>query len=390
MSVLYLDCFSGVSGNMLLGALLDIGLPEERLRFMLEQLPVNGYELSIERVEKQGISAVYVDVKLTKRQPHRHLPDILQIIAASGLDEAVKKTASDVFMRLAKAEAKVHNAALDDVHFHEVGAVDAIIDIVGTAFGIHELGVSSVYASKLHVGAGFVKCAHGMMPVPAPATAELLQGVPWYSGDVQRELVTPTGAAIVATLAQEFGSPPARFINQRIGYGAGSWELSIPNVLRMMVGTVQDQMDGLVVVETNIDDMSPQDYTPAMDKLLAAGSLDVWLTPVLMKKGRPGSLLSVLTTQAELETISNIILQETTSIGVRYYPIERIVAARTEIMVATVWGQVRVKVSRYQGVVCQITPEYEDCLRLSKTSGEPVRLIRQAALAAALILPETE
>lgn len=390
MSVVYLDCFAGVSGNMLLGGLLDLGLPEAALRVMLAGLPLSGYELLTKRVEKQGISAVYVDVKLTKRQHHRHLPDILKIIDEAELPAAVKETATAVFLRLAAAEAKVHYATVDDVHFHEVGAVDAIIDIVGAAFGLHELGITDLYASRLHAGAGFVKCAHGLMPVPAPATAELLQGIPWYGGDIKRELVTPTGAAIVATMAKGFGAMPDRFVSHQIGYGAGTWELEIPNVLRMFCGELQPRQDQLLVVECNIDDMNPQDYAPAMDKLFAAGALDVWLTPTLMKKSRPAHTLSILAPAAVLEAVVQTALTETTSIGLRYFPVERIIADRTELTVETAWGLVRVKISRYQGKVCQITPEYEDCLRLSHTCGEPVRIIRQAALAAAFLLPEAE
>lgn len=391
MAVIYLDCFSGISGNMLLGGLLDLGLPEEHLRSMLAKLPISGYEFLTKRVEKNGISAVYADVRLTKRQHHhRHLPDILQIIAAADLPDAVKETAGSIFVRLAAAEAKVHNATLDDVHFHEVGAVDAIVDVVGAAFGLHELGVDTIYASKLHAGAGFVKCDHGLMPVPAPATAELLQGIPWYGGDIKRELVTPTGAAIVASLAKGFGPMPDRFVANKIGYGAGSWDLEIPNVLRVILGDIQSKQEELLVIETNIDDMNPQDYALAMDKLFSAGAVDVWLTPVIMKKNRPAVMLSVLASSLRFDAISRIILTETTSIGLRCHPVDRVIAARSEISVLTAWGSVRVKVSRYEGKVCQVTPEYEDCARLSQESGEPVRIIRQAALAAAFMMPETE
>ncbi|MDU4959762.1 MAG: nickel pincer cofactor biosynthesis protein LarC [Sporomusaceae bacterium] len=390
MAVVYLDCFSGVSGNMLLGGLLDLGLPEELLRSTLAKLPVSGYELQVSRVEKQGISAAYVDVKLTKRQHHRHLPDILDIIAKADLAPAVRENAAAIFLRLAAAEAKVHNAAPEDVHFHEVGAVDAIIDIVGTAFGFHELGIGEVYASKLHAGAGFVKCAHGVMPVPAPATAELLQGIPWYGGDIKRELVTPTGAAIISVLSKGFGTMPDRFVSRKIGYGAGTWNLEIPNVLRILYGDIQPRQDQLLVIECNIDDMNPQDYPAAMDRLFAAGALDVWLTPAMMKKSRPAHVLSVLAPAAVLEMVAQTVLNETTSIGLRYFPVERLIADRSELTVQTVWGVVRVKVSRYQGKVCQITPEYEDCLQLSQVCGEPVRIIRQEALAAAFMLPETD
>ena len=239
MQALYLDCFAGISGNMLLGAFLHVGLPEEVLRQNLFYLPVDGYDLIIEKVKKCGISAVYVDVKLTHHHHHhRHLTDIFKIIDNSQLVQKIKDDSKKIFMLLAQAEAKVHGVTIDKIHFHEVGAVDAIIDIVGTAIGLHYLGIEAVYASKLQVGNGFVECCHGLMPVPAPATAELLKKIPYYNGDISKELVTPTGAAVIAALGTSYGTKPEGFVSHAIGYGAGTWDLDIPNVLRMHLGEV--------------------------------------------------------------------------------------------------------------------------------------------------------
>ncbi|EGO61913.1 nickel pincer cofactor biosynthesis protein LarC [Acetonema longum] len=388
MSAIYLDCFSGISGNMILGALLDAGLPEDKLRGAIAKLSLSGFEISIKSVEKKGIHAVYVDVRLGRFQrQHRHLPDIIEIIHRADLPEPVKADSVKVFQRLAEAEAKVHSAPVDHIHFHEVGAADAIIDIVGSVYGFHFLGISEIYCSRLHVGSGFVKCSHGVMPVPAPATAELLHGIPYYSGDVAKELVTPTGAAIVATLGTGFGGMPADFISRSTGYGAGTWDLEIPNVLRLHLGerNVRTHIgtEGLYVLETNIDDMNPQYYNYVMDKVFALGALDVWLTPIIMKKGRPANTLSMLISADLLETVSALVLQETSSIGMRYYPVRRSIASRTIHDVPTPWGRVRLKVSRHEGRICNISPEYEDCRQLALQQNVPLKAVAQAALQAA-------
>lgn len=239
MKGLYLDCFAGISGNMLLGAFLHAGLPEEVLRENLSYLPIDGYDLSVERVTKCGISAVYVDVKLTHHHHHhRHLSDIIQIIDNSQLVQKVKDDSKKIFMLLAEAEAKVHGVTIEEIHFHEVGAVDAIIDIVGSAIGLHYFEIEEIHTSKLQVGNGFVECCHGLMPIPAPATAELLKKIPYYNGDISKELVTPTGAAVIAALGTSYGNMPQSFVSNTIGYGAGTWDLDIPNVLRMHLGEI--------------------------------------------------------------------------------------------------------------------------------------------------------
>ncbi|MCX7781508.1 MAG: nickel pincer cofactor biosynthesis protein LarC [Negativicutes bacterium] len=390
MRAVYLDCFSGVSGNMLLGALIDVGVPEQALRDALTALPVSGYEVAISRVEKCGISAAYVDVKVAKRQHHRHLPDIIKIIDRASLKPAVKEKAKQVFQKLAEAEAKVHGTTVEKVHFHEVGAVDAIVDVVGTVFGFDYLGVEQIFVSKLNVGGGFVRCSHGLMSVPAPATVELLKGIPYASGEIKKELVTPTGAALVATLAAGFGAMPEAFRDERIGYGAGTWDLDIPNVLRMHLGVMakENGPTGTLLVEANIDDFNPQNYEYVMNKLFQAGALDVWLTPIIMKKGRPGIQLSALIPgDGEcLQRIGGIIIRETTTLGVRSYPAQRLVAERKFVQIELPWGKINVKFGKYAGEVCNIAPEYEDCRMLAEQHGIPLKAVQQAAMAEALKL----
>lgn len=390
LRILYLDCFSGISGNMLLGALLDAGLPEGYLRKELKKLPVSDYEIVIERVKKCGISATYVDVRLTahhhghhhhEEHHHRHLPDILDIIDQSDLSDKIKEDSKRIFKQLAQAEAKVHGTTIDQIHFHEVGAVDAIIDIVGAAIGLNWLAVDAIYTSKLHVGSGFVNCDHGLMPVPAPATAELLKSIPYYSGAISKELVTPTGAAIIATLGSGFGTMPENFISHKIAYGAGTWELTIPNVLRMHIGEIADDSDNnKIVIETNIDDLNPQVYEYVIEKLLTAGAADVWLTPITMKKSRPATQLSVLTDKQNLDDLVKIIFAETSTIGLRFYHVERAVAERKLIDVSTDWGIVHVKISYRGGQVVHISPEFDECKILAQKNNIPLKLVQQKAV----------
>lgn len=383
MRSLYLDCFSGISGNMFLGALIDLGLPERRLREELAKLDIKEYELIVKRVEKQGISATYANVRIGSQHHHRHLPDIYKIIDQSSLPQAVKEDSKKVFLRLAEAEAKVHGTTAEKIHFHEVGAVDAIIDIVGTVFGLFYLEIDRIYTSKLRTGSGFVKCAHGRMPVPAPATAELLRGIPYESGEIAKELVTPTGAALVSTLSRK-ESLPDGFVSEAVGYGAGSWDLEIPNVLRAVLGSVEAsapaESGGQLVIETNIDDLNPQIYSYVMDKLFAAGARDVWMTPILMKKNRPATKLSVLADTPMADTMVAILLSETSAIGVRFYPVNRVTAEREVVSVDTPWGPARVKVCTYQGRICNIAPEFEDCRRLAEEGAVPLKTIWREVL----------
>ncbi len=366
---------------MFVGALLDAGLPEQAFREMVSALPVSGYQLKIEKVTKSGIRATHFDVELdhAAHQPHRHLADIVKIIQSAKLSDKVKARSIAVFTKLAEAEAKVHGTTAEKIHFHEVGGVDAIIDIVGTVFGLETLGVEKVYAGNLRTGSGFVQCAHGRLPVPAPATAELLTGIPYTHGDVEKELLTPTGAALLAVLCDGFGDRPAGFVSEKTAYGAGGWELDIPNVVRAEVGRVRRTRRGqpgglslpeeLLVLETNIDDCNPQIFDYVMERLFKAGALDVWLTPIQMKKNRPAVTLSVLTDAGLQPELEEIIFTETTSIGIRSYAVERTALERREETV----GDVRVKISSLNGKVCSITPEAADCRKLAEASGMPLK-----------------
>ncbi|MGE4488946.1 MAG: nickel pincer cofactor biosynthesis protein LarC [Kiritimatiellales bacterium] len=378
MKALYLSCYSGISGNMFIGALLDAGLPEDALRDMVSALPVSGYELQFERAVKCGIKATHFDVKLdhSEHHVHRHLADIVQIINGADLSARVKERSIAVFTRLAEAEAKVHGTTVEKIHFHEVGAVDAVIDIVGTVFGLEQLGVEKLYAGNLRTGFGMIQCAHGSMPIPAPATAELLQGIPYTQGDIEKELLTPTGAALLAVLCDGFGDRPAGFITEKTAYGAGGWDLDIPNVLRAEMGFFQTlETSGLTVFETNIDDSNPQVFDYVMEQLFGAGALDVWLSPIQMKKNRPAVKLSVLAS-AELQSeVEKIIFTETTTIGIRRFPVERTALDRTEKTVETLWGTIRVKISSYNGKVCSVTPEVEDCRKLAAVHQIPLKEI---------------
>ncbi|WP_312202228.1 nickel pincer cofactor biosynthesis protein LarC [Anaerospora hongkongensis] len=396
MKTVYFDCFAGISGNMLLGAFLDAGVPEERLRSELAKLNVTGYELKIQRVIKQGIAAVHADVELVHHHHdhehhhehhhhHRYLPDIYAILDQSALAQAVKDNSKKIFLCLAEAEAKVHGTTVDKIHFHEVGAIDSIVDIVGAAFCLHYLGIERVCASRLQTGSGFVQCSHGQMPVPAPATAELLRNIPYYNGNTEKELVTPTGAAFLAAFGTEFGAIPAGFLSHTIGYGAGGWDLDFPNVLRVHVGELEQAEEAqMLVIEANIDDLNPQIYEYVMEKLLALGARDVWMTPIIMKKSRPATMLSVLAEGTLLESIAACLFAETSTIGIRHYPVQRQIAGRVTKRITTPWGEASVKVSSYQNKICNIAPEFEDCRKLAEEHNIPLKQIQQQVLVQAL------
>lgn len=369
---------------MFLGALVDAGLPEAALREVIDKIDIKGFSLIVKPVDKVGIHATHIDVDLTSKHHHRGLSDILKLIRAAEIPEAVKEKACLVFQRLGAAEAKVHGMPLEKVHFHEVGAVDAIIDIVGTVFGFHYLGVDRIYCSPLRVGRGFVKAAHGIMPIPAPATAELLNGIPWYPGDIDRELVTPTGAALVAELCSGFGDRPTGFLSEKTAYGAGTWDLIIPNVLRLSVGTIpaEKSIDTRWLLEANVDDSTPEVIAYVIDKLMSAGALDAWITPIIMKKGRPAFLVSALCDESCKSAVEDVVFAETSSIGVRWQEVGRTVADRSIVPVVTEWGSVGVKVAQRNGKVINIAPEFGDCRALAEQSGTPLKKIYQAALQA--------
>src|SRR6266852_4591185 len=384
MKLAYFDCFSGISGDMTLGALLDAGCDLAQLRAELRGLQVSGWELSAERVWKNGMAATRVHVKTEDQQRHRPLSAILQILRDSNLASPVRDRASAIFQKLGEAEARVHDLPIEKIHFHEVGAVDAMVDIVGACIGFHALAIEKFACSPLNVGGGTVKMAHGVLPVPAPATANLLQGKPTYSNGVQRELVTPTGAAIVATLCDSFGPQPPMSVTA-IGYGAGTANFEgQPNVVRIMIGEAAEKAvpgfdEEIAVIEANLDDMNPQIYGYFLEKALAAGALDVYTTPVQMKKNRPGTLLSVLCKPADTNALMSLIFAETTTFGARTYRAQRRTLPREHVSVRTSFGDVRIKISRVNGRILHVAPEYEDCRKIAEEKNVPLqRVIAEA------------
>ncbi len=380
MKIAYFDCFSGISGDMILGAWVDAGLSLKDLSDALSGLSVSGFKLEQEKTERHQIMGTKIHVVTEHEHAHRHLSDIVTILDESALSETAKEQSKQIFRRLAEAEAKVHGSTPEQVHFHEVGAVDAIVDIVGAVVGAELLGVQEIYASTLRLGTGITKSMHGKIPVPVPATVELLRGVPVQHTDIRAELVTPTGAAILTTLAKEFGQAPL-FRTERIGYGAGTRELEeVPNLLRVQIGETREDLeeDHSVLIETNIDDMTPEITGYVMDKLLSEGAKDVYVTPVMMKKGRPGMLLSVLTDPASTTRISEVLFRETTTLGVRLSEVDRLKVHRCERTVDTAFGPVRTKVGRFGGRE-QAMPEFDDCARIAKERGVPILEVYRAA-----------
>jgi pyridinium-3,5-bisthiocarboxylic acid mononucleotide nickel chelatase len=388
MRTLYFDCFAGISGDMTLGALVAAGVDPSELKEQISLLGVGGYEIGFEQVDRSGIGATRAVVTLTRHEHHhRHLSDIHEIINSSRLADTVKRRAARVFEKLAEAEAKVHQVPVEKIHFHEVGAVDAIVDVVGACVGFELLKVERFICSALHVGSGTIEMAHGRFPVPPPAVAELLRGAPVYSTDIRGELVTPTGAAIVATLCESFGPlPPMRV--ERTGYGAGAREYpNFPNVLRLLVGESEGaegverspRDEKLLMIETNVDDSSPQLVGNLMERVLAAGALDCYFTPVQMKKNRPGVLISILCRPADRESMFALLFEETTTIGARGYEVERRALERQTVKVKTEFGPVDVKVARAGGRVVGATPEYEDCRAASARAGVSLRAVEEAA-----------
>jgi hypothetical protein len=391
--IVYLDCFSGISGNMTLGALLDCGIPQDDFRKELEKIGVGGYRLEIRETVKAGLRGLFVDVQMDATQPHRHLSDIEAIIHSSGVSQRVRERSLLVFRKLAQAEAKAHGEPVEKIHFHEIGAVDAIVDVVGSAICLEMLGVEKVYSSAVHIGAGTVQTAHGLLPVPAPATAELLKGFPVYGRDVDAELVTPTGAALLAALADSAGDAPPMSIDC-VGYGAGSRDLPWANLLRATVGEAlapgaaakpaAGASDRVMIVEANIDDMNPQFYEHVAERLFEAGAVDVFLTPIQMKRNRPAVMLSLMVDESKLDGALGILFSETTTIGVRMHPVERRKLDREESSVETPFGPVQVKIARWDGRVMNVAPEYRDCLRIAEEKNVPLKDVYQAALAAAI------
>ncbi len=384
MKIAYFDCFMGISGDMTLGALLDAGADQQLFREGLSALGIDGYSLAIGKRITGGIEATNVNVVLEDHHHrHRHLQEIFEIIENSGLSVRVRETACRIFMRLARAEAKVHGSTPAEVHFHEVGAVDALVDIVGSAILLELSGWPKVLASPMPTFYGCTKGAHGIIPLPAPATAEILRGVPWQKRAIEGELVTPTGAAIITEIAVKFGGFP-RMIVDKIGYGAGKNDFGPANALRIMLGEETPGGDlslpTVSVIETNIDDLNPEFYEPVMEKLFAAGALDVSMTPIMMKKNRPGVLLAAICEIDRARRIADIILAETSTFGVRMSVSQRICLERHREEITTEFGTIGIKVGKKDGIIITASPEYEDCKRAANEHAVSIRLVYEAAV----------
>ena len=396
-TVLYFDCASGASGDMVLGALLDLGVPLDGLREALAGLLPAGCALKAARVSRSGIAATKFSIEEPPAEAghhheHRGLSDIKARIDRTGLPEPVKRQAKALFDRLGEIEADVHQIPLERVHFHEVGALDSIVDIVGSVWALHHLGADRIVASALNTGSGTVATAHGRLPVPAPATLRLLEGVPVYSSGVELELVTPTGALLLTGHASSYGAlPPMRIL--RTGYGAGSKDLpGVPNVLRAVLGEDAEEREAMrvVVLECNIDDMNPQFFGGVMDRLYAAGALDVCYAAVQMKKNRPGTLVTIVAAPSRRDALLDVLFRETTTIGVRYHEADRTCLSRAWASVTTPYGAVRIKVASRAGAVVNAAPEYDDCAARAAEHGAAVKDVHAAAMSAYLQQREKE
>lgn len=382
MRTLYFDCFAGASGDMILGAMVGAGVDPDFLRAQLSMLPVTGFSINFETVSRAGLSATYARVETADEHKHRHLSDIQTIIEASALSDSVKQRAVQIFTRLAEAEARVHNEPIDHVHFHEVGALDAIVDVVGAAICFDAVKIERFIASPLHVGSGMVKMAHGQFPIPPPAVTELLKGVPFYASDIRGELLTPTGAAIITTVCSAYGPVP-EMTAEATAYGAGTRQYEdFPNVLRVLLGETEARSavdERLWMLETNLDDASPQIIGHVMDRVLESGALDCFFTPVQMKKNRPGVLLSVLCGRDQKEAIMKLLFTETTTLGVRSNEVTRRALERSVIRVETQYGPIDVKVAHLDGRVVNEMPEFEQCREAALKANVPLKVVEEAA-----------
>lgn len=382
MARLHLDCSSGMSGNMLVGLCLDLGVPFPEFAEFIYSLSLGDFELIHERVNKNGVVGKYFDVKLPdKEESSRFLPEILELIGKSATSNQVKNRACNIFHRLAVAEATVHGVGPDEVHFHEVGAVDAIIDILGSCWCMDKLQITSVTADLLHTGRGWVKCAHGIMPIPAPATAELLLEIPYQQGEVNKELLTPTGAALLAEWVDVWGERPAGFHATQLGYGAGKWDLDFPNVVRGYLGPEpMESSEKLWMLETQVDDSNPQFIPELQETLLKIGCADVWQTSIHMKKGRPGVLVSVLVDEQVRDQAEMLIFSRIPTLGIRRWPVERTLLSRSFSTVEVFGKPIRIKEGWLGGKVINQMPEWEDCLRVARELEKSPREIWLLAL----------
>lgn len=392
MKTLYFDCFAGASGNMILGALVALGVNEKELIEQIRLLDVVEFEIEFTSKDKSGIAAIHAEVKVPHEHAHRHLHHIEKIINDSRLSDSIKKRAVEIFTNLARAEAKIHGIEIEKVHFHEVGAMDAIIDVVGACIGFEMLGVEKFVCSKIHVGSGFAKMAHGKFPVPPPAVAELLKGAPIYSTEIEGELITPTGAAIIATVCEEFGRIPEMTV-EKTAYGAGTREYKdFPNVLRLMIGEVfpakaQRSKDAkhisaeeqtatyerLTIIETNLDDVSPEILGFVMEKAFETGALDCWFTPIQMKKNRPATLVSILCKKSDKDKFIALMVRETPTIGLRLRDVERVCLEREVSVIETKFGEISVKIARFGGQIVNVKPEFETLREIARRENLPLR-----------------
>ena len=376
MKTAYFDCFSGISGDMIIGALIDLGLNVDFLKKELGKLNLKGYKIESKNIVKNGISSTKFDlIEEHKHHGERNLKEINKIIDNSKLDNESKNTIKKIFQKIAVAEAKIHKKPIDKIHFHEIGAIDTIIDVAGAVIGLKKLGIERIYCSKLNVGTGFVEFSHGKFPAPAPATAEILKGVPIYHNNIESELVTPTGAAIITAFAEKFGEMPEMKV-EKIGYGAGTKDLEQPNVLRVFYGEL-DKMENetISIIEANIDNMNPEIYPYVIDKLMENGALDAYLTNIIMKKGRPAIKLTVLAEIKDTDKLCKIIFDETTTLGVRIFAAEKRKLDREIKTIKTKYGTVRVKISKSNNQIQNVMPEYEDCARIAKKYKIPLKKV---------------
>ncbi len=381
MKIVYYDCFAGISGDMNLAAMIDLGVDADYLRSELSKLPITGYTLKVTKDQRHGISGTKVEVELDREEKHSHrnLSDIESIIDKSSLKKSIKKTSKEIFRRMAEAEAKVHKKRIEDVHFHEVGAVDAIVDIVGAAICYESLKPDRVMASTIELGGGFARCSHGNLPVPAPATVEILKGLPVRKGSATFETTTPTGAAIISTLAKDFRDQASITID-RVGYGIGHKQSDeLPNVLRVFLGEITEEngLSAEILHECNIDDMNPEWYDHLMEELFRAGAKEVFFTPVMMKKNRPAVKISVLASPGLSEAIKSMIYTNTTTLGIRSYSVTKDALERKFIPVDTEWGKVTIKASYHRGRLLHAKPEYEECRRIAHEFGLPLKEVYQ-------------
>ena len=384
--VIYFDCFSGISGDMILGAFVSLGVALKEIQKGLKHLNVKGYKVNLRQVKRNGFVGTKVNVVLnqTSQKSHRarSFNDIKILIEKSDLPQIVKSNSIEIFRRIGKVEAKVHGTTINKIHFHEVGAIDSIIDIVGGTLGMNLLNADFIVSSPINTGEGMVKCKHGTLPIPAPATLELLKGIPCFSRGIKKELTTPTGAAFIGHFSEKFGSLP----NMRVlstGYGAGTMEIKeIPNLLRVVLGEIKEtsQNRSMKMIETNIDDMNPEFYDHVTDQLFKAGAVDVFFAPVNMKKNRPGTLLSIIAPDEYFDSVVRIVLEETSTFGVRYYDIDRIVLPRKQKMIKTSFGKVRVKIGSFNESTLTISPEYEDCKKIALRKEIPIKMVYEEAI----------